>query len=92
MTATATEVRPIYEIVAEIRHLWRKADGTPNVWFGAVPYLDAMASLDKTTDMYFEDTAKSVVIYFLSNASTWRGDDARRIRAELRTMFGLPQK
>jgi hypothetical protein len=62
------------------------------VWLGAVPYLEAMECLDKTTDMYFDDTAKSVVVYFLSNASTWRGDDARRIRAKLRGMFGLTQK
>jgi hypothetical protein len=85
------KVRPIYEIAAEIRKLWRKKDGTPNVWFGAVPYLEAMECLDKVTDMFYDDTAKSVVIYFLSNASTWCGDDARRIRAELRSMFGLKQ-
>lgn len=85
-----TNVRPIYKIAAEVRHLWRKSDGTPNVWFGAEPYLDAMESLDKTTDRYFEDTAKSVVVYFISNASTWRGDDATRIKNELRAMFGLP--
>lgn len=71
------EARPLYEIAEDIRKNW------PNVWFGAVPYLEAMESLDSIDDMYGYDTAKSVVLYFLSNAQTWRGDDARRIKKEL---------
>jgi len=39
--------------------------------------------LDKITDNYIEDSGVSVVLYFLSNATTWRGDDARRIKKEL---------
>lgn len=57
------------------------------VYYGAVPYLKAMASLDKITDMYHCDTAESVVLYFLSNAQTWRGDTARRVKAELKAML-----
>jgi len=83
-------MRPIYTIAEEIYKLWRKPNGQSNVWYGAVPYLEAMSFLDKTTDMYFDDTAKSVVVYFISNAATWRGEDARRIKNELRQMFSLP--
>ena len=32
--------RPIYEIARDVRRHW------PKVWFGAVPYLDAMSSLN----------------------------------------------
>jgi len=39
------------------------------------------------SDKYYEDDAASVVIYFLSNATTWRGDDARRVKAELKAML-----
>lgn len=60
-----------------------KADWT-NVYFGAVPYLDAMSSLDQITDRYYEDDADEVVMYFLSNATAWRGETARRIKAELK--------
>jgi len=71
------QLRPISSIAKEIKWNWR------NVYFGAVPYLDAMMSLDSIDEMYFEDSAKSVVLYFLANASTWRGDIARRIKKEL---------
>jgi hypothetical protein len=83
MATNPTTTRPIYEIASEIRKTWK------NVYFGAKPYLDAMGSLSSPTDMYGADTAKEIVVYFLSNATTWRGDDARRIKAELKSMFGI---
>lgn len=75
--------RPLYEIASEIRKDWRP------VYFGAVPYLDAMSSLDSIDDNYICDSGKSVVIYFLSNAGTWRGETAKRIKLELKKMAGL---
>lgn len=80
MSTTTTAVRPLYEIAKEIRRTW------PKVYFGAVPYLQAMATLDKVTDTYVMDSGKSIVNYFLANAGTWRGDDAKRIKAELKAM------
>ncbi len=73
MTIVAT--RPIYEIAAEIRKEWK------NVNYAAKPYLDAMRDLDKITDNYI-----SVVLYFLSNATGWRGEVAKRIKAELKAL------
>jgi hypothetical protein len=35
------------------------------------------------------DTGKSIVLYFLSNAGTWRGETAKRVKAELKKMVGL---
>ena len=75
-----TTPRPIATIAAEIRKDWTK------VYFGAVPYLDAMFSLDKITHNYYADSGRSVVLYFLSNATSWRGETARRIKAELKAM------
>ena len=72
--------RPIYEIALEIKSLWKKP------YFGAVPYLDAMVYLNSIDDYYFLDTAKEVVLYFLANASTFRGEDARRLKAELKSL------
>ena len=80
MSDTMTKVRPIYEIAREIRKDWKK------VYFGAVPYLNAMRDLDKITDNYMYDSGKSVVLYFLANAQTWRGDVAKRAKAELKAM------
>ena len=75
--------RSLYLIASEIRRTW------PKVNYAAVPYLDAMRSLDSISDNYGEDSGKSIVLYFLSNASTWRGPDAKRIKAELKSLAGI---
>ncbi len=75
--------RPLSEIAREIHKCWSP------MYFGAVPYYQAMRELDKITDSYGLDDAKTIVIYFLSNATTWRGEDARRIKAELKLMAGI---
>ncbi len=54
-----------------------------NIYFGAAPYLDAMAHLEKISDNYFADSGKSVVSYFLANAQTWKGEVAKEIKKEL---------
>lgn len=46
-----------------------------------------MSTLDKVTDKYFMDSAKSIINYFLSNASGWRGEEAKRIKAELKAII-----
>lgn len=76
-----SEVRSLSTIAREIRKEW------PRVYFGAVPYLDAMATMDSIHDPYGYDSGESIVIYFLSNAATWRGSEARRIKAELKAML-----
>ena len=73
--------RQLHEIASEISKTWPKPS------FGAVPYLRAMLSLGNVGDSYGFDDARSIVNYFLCNASTWRGDDARRIKAELKAMM-----
>jgi hypothetical protein len=50
-------------------------------------YVEAMSRLNKITDQFFADTAESVVRYALSNLSTWRGDQARAIKAELKDLL-----
>ena len=80
---TTTTTRPLFEIAREISDDWK------NIYFGAEPYIEAMFTLNSIDDNYIFDTAKSVVIYFLSNATTWRGETARRVKAELKKMVGL---
>lgn len=82
----AAEPRPLSVIAREIRQTWKKKDGSPAINYAARPYLDAMQHLDKITDFYYLDDAKSIVIYFLANAGAWRGEDARRIKAELKAL------
>lgn len=79
MMTTQTD-RPLYEIAADIRADWK------HVYYGARPYLDALDELDRVTDIYGVESARWIVLYFLSNASTWKGSKAREIKAELRRM------
>ena len=73
-------MRAIKDITKEIRSDWKKP------YFGAVPYLEAMDTLNSIEDNYYLDSAKSIVLYILANATTWRGETARRIKAELKSM------
>ena len=72
--------RSLKEIALEIRADWK------NPYFGAVPYINAMALMNSVDDNFFADNGREVVIYFLANASTWRGEVARRIKKELNSL------
>lgn len=77
---TKTASRSLSVIAREINSDWK------NVNFGAKPYLSAMYRLDNINENFGMDSAKSIVLYFLSNASTWRGETAKRIKLELNKM------
>lgn len=73
--------RPIYEMAEEIRKDWKPVN------YAAKPYLDAMRCLNNISEMYGQDSAKSVIAYFLSNAGSWRGEVAKRIKVELNKLL-----
>lgn len=75
--------RTFAEIAREIKQTWK------NVYFGAKPYLQAMATINSSDKNapYMLETAEDIVIYFLANATYWRGEDAKRIKAELKSMI-----
>lgn len=79
-------VRPIHEIAREIEREWNKVGKGVTVY--AKAYLDPMKSLDKISDMYYCDSADSVVRYFLGNAGSFRGEAAKRLKAELKALLG----
>lgn len=74
--------RPIYEIAQEIYSDWGAKVSVP-----AEAYLGPMRSLNSIDDSYGCDTARSVIGYFLCNASAWRGEVARRVKKELNAMI-----
>jgi hypothetical protein len=73
--------RLINEIAREIHQEWKK------IHYGAVPYLRAMFQLETLNDNYHYDSAKSIITYFLANASTWRGTKAKEIKQELKEII-----
>lgn len=78
---TSQAPRSLSAIAREIRANW------PKPYFGAVPYLQAMATMGSPSEDYGLDSGKSIVLYFLANANTWRGDVARRVKAELKDLI-----
>ena len=76
------KVRPLSEIAREIHSDWGN-----KTYFGAKPYLSAMMCLNSVNDNYGLDSGDMIVRYFLANASTWRGETAKRVKAELKSML-----
>ena len=76
--------RNINDIAQEIYALW--AD---KINYAAKPYLEAMLCVEKPEDSYYYEDGKTQVLYFLSNATGWRGADARRIKSELKQIVGI---
>ena len=73
--------RPIYKIAADILNDW------PAPYFGARPYLAAMLTINNELENYGQDTAKNIILYFLSNASSYRGSKAKELKKELKTLI-----
>lgn len=74
-------MRNISLIAMEIDEDWRAVN------YAAKPYLDAMFSLNSIKDAFHMDPGSSIVAYFLSNASAWRGPKAREIKKELKDLL-----
>jgi hypothetical protein len=53
----------------------------------AIPYLEAMTTLKTVNDKYGEDSAKSIIIYFLGNATGYRGEVAREVKKKLNQLI-----
>lgn len=73
--------RLLHEIHDEIVREWK------DPYFGAVPYIRALRYLGTKFDTYGDDDGDDIIRYFLSNARTWRGETARRVKAELKAML-----
>jgi hypothetical protein len=56
-------------------------------YYYAEAYVTPMKSLESLSERYYEDSAESIVMYALANLTSWRGDTARRIKAELNEML-----
>ena len=80
-THLSSVTRTLSMIARDIRTSWKPV----HPW--AAPYVDAMLTLGSIDDMYFEDSAREIVVRFLGNATMWRGEKARSIKAELKAML-----
>jgi|TARA_R110000823_G_C15549663_1_gene459164 hypothetical protein len=76
--------RTIGDIAEEISSDW-----TPR--YPGNAYIKPMMYLGSIDDRYYQESARSIVLGFLSTAGGWRGDTARRVKAELRSILKLPK-
>ncbi len=81
-------MRKIYQIAQDIKNTW-KAQSKNGIYFGAVPYLDAMLTLEDKNSTYGMDSADSIIRYFLANASTFKGEQAKALKTELKQVIGM---
>lgn len=78
---TKTAKRLIHQIARDIRLHWN------NVNYGAEPYLQAMETMYTMKDSYGNDSAESILNYFLANAHVFRGEHARRLKEEIKALM-----
>jgi hypothetical protein len=80
MSKTLNERVTVSEIAQAIAKDWE------NISPYAKDYLEAMKNIHDVNGSYYADSAKSVVLYFLANASSYRGENARAYKALLKAM------
>lgn len=77
--------RSLYDIASDI--IADYGDRGKNLPYCADPYVRAMQCLDTIDDYYYNDPGRDVVMYALSNLNGWRGETARRVKAELKSLL-----
>lgn len=70
----------VYVIANQIKAKWK------NISPYALPYLNAMLTFSCPTEYYMYDRGSVVILYFLSNAASFKGADASEIKQTLKAM------
>ena len=83
LTETFTLPTAPYQLAKVILTDWKRP------YFGAVPYIQAMRCLQSFDDEYGCDSGRSVGLYFLANAGTWRGPMAKAVKAQIKKLCGV---
>lgn len=83
------EHRPLHEIGRDIRVAWSAQTANGKVPPYADAYLRPLETLTSINDNYHLDSAKSIVLYLLSNMTTFKGEQARALKAELKAIAGV---
>jgi hypothetical protein len=73
--------RHLHAIAADIFVDWKTI--SPH----ALPYVQAMSTMCGIGTKYFNDDGRDIVLRFLCNATSWRGEVARNIKKELKEML-----
>jgi len=58
-----------------------------NPFYGAIPYMKAMQRI--VNGAFYQDDEETIILYFLSNARTWKGETAREVKKELKRRVNI---
>ena len=81
MNKQLNELVSVSEIAHAIAKDWQ------NISPYAKDYLNAMKDIRSVNDNYYADSAHSVILYFLANAGSYRGENARTYKALLKALL-----
>jgi hypothetical protein len=82
MNAEQLKIMTISNIASLAWADW-KATSKSGVNYAAKPYLEAMLDCETMDSKYGCEDGRTQVAYFLSNATSYRGEQAKLIKAEL---------
>lgn len=73
--------RPIYQIAQDIKDAWKN----PSPY--ALAYLNPMLTLNSIEDHYFFDDAERIILCFLNEARSFKGEKAKELKQELKDLL-----
>jgi hypothetical protein len=76
-------MRPLNQLAAEILVDWKESPSSAAYRVFAKPYVEAMLSMQKCSDMYGMEYGDMIVARALNALHQWRGETARKVKAEL---------
>ena len=82
-TARPLSELKLHEIAVIISKDWKKVTKDGKVHPYAKPYVEAMMSCETLDSRYIVEDGRTQVIYFLSNASYWKGAVAKEVKLYL---------
>ena len=79
-----SDLRPLNEIAMDIADDYLTGKSETGQRAHAAPYVKAMFHIASCYDMYGMEYGDMVVAYALNNLTQWRGEKARKCKAELK--------
>jgi len=86
ITKESLKKMQLHQIALIIKKDWLKTSKS-GIYFGAKPYIEAMQTLNTIEDNYVFDSGRTIVVYFLGNAATWKGETAKLVKAHLKELI-----
>ena len=76
-------MKPLNQLAAEILVDWKQSTSTGSYRIFAKPYVEAMLTMHNCEDYYGMEYGDMIVARALNALHQWRGETARRVKAEL---------